>query len=255
MYWRLFRSELNRWAESGRALNLWWRDDDAREPGPALDRMIGLSARHAAPLTLAVIPDGDRTALRRRLDDAECVCVIQHGVDHLNRRRPNWPCEFDEGASSSAIALAVESGWSRLEGFRNSAKVFAPPWNAAAPGLAAALVDAGYGGWSGYGDEILVGGPPGVNAHVDVLRWQGGPRFRGKGRALNRMLRLIRERRAAEAWDAPLGLLTHHLDMDEAAWLFLERLLAEAAHPGVRWRGAHSLWPTAAQRTPVLAEA
>ena len=36
--------------------------------------------------------------------------------------------------------------------------------------------------------------------------------------------------------DEPLGILTHHLDHDEATWSFLERLLGRVgAHPAIRF--------------------
>jgi hypothetical protein len=240
MFWRLLRRELDQWR--GRPLDLWWRDDDARAPSDALRRLIALSERHGAPVTLAVIPDGDRSDLGRLLEDAPLASVIQHGVDHVNRGPADRPHEFEDGAAAETIAGRIESGWARLADLPRAAKVFAPPWNTAAPSLAGALGLARYVGWSGYDDMTLAGAPTGVNAHLDVLRWGGGARFRGKARALNRLIRLIRERRLAGAWDAPVGLLTHHLDHDEATWAFLARLLEEVGRGGVRWRSAQELW-------------
>ena len=47
--------ELHLWAKAGRTPVLWWRDDDAREPTPALERLLDLSRRHDAPLTVAAV--------------------------------------------------------------------------------------------------------------------------------------------------------------------------------------------------------
>ena len=38
--WADLGAELGQWAAEGREATLWWRDDDAIEPTPALDRMI-----------------------------------------------------------------------------------------------------------------------------------------------------------------------------------------------------------------------
>mgnify|MGYP003341179144 CR=1 FL=1 len=37
---RPLAAELSRWRDSGRAPVLWWRDDDAADVGPALDRLL-----------------------------------------------------------------------------------------------------------------------------------------------------------------------------------------------------------------------
>lgn len=46
------------------------------------------------------------------------------------------------------------------------------------------------------------------------------------------------------AWDAPVGLLTHHLDHDEPAWGFLERFIAltRDGRP-FEWVGLRTLAP------------
>ena len=51
---RPLTDEFDRWADQGLTATLWWRDDDAIAPTPALDRL--LDAAGPVPLTLAVIP-------------------------------------------------------------------------------------------------------------------------------------------------------------------------------------------------------
>ena len=36
----LLSRELARWRAAGRRARLWWRDDDARAPGPELERLL-----------------------------------------------------------------------------------------------------------------------------------------------------------------------------------------------------------------------
>ena len=42
--WADLDAELDRWKAAGRAATLWWRDDDATRPTPALDRLLALQA-------------------------------------------------------------------------------------------------------------------------------------------------------------------------------------------------------------------
>ncbi len=56
---------------------------------------------------------------------------------------------------------------------------------------------------------------------------------------LGRLTGLLRSRRRHGRWGEPIGLLTHHLDHDEAAWRFLDDLLLFAP-----LRDA-ALWPEA----------
>ena len=43
--------------------------------------------------------------------------------------------------------------------------------------------------------------------------------------------------------DEPIGIVSHHLAMDEAGWVFLDRLLGVlAAHPGARLCAADELF-------------
>ncbi len=93
----VFELELARWRRASQRAQLWWRDDDARGPTPALDRLLGLATRYNAPLTLAVVPDREPERLLPVLEPAAKVTVSQHGVDHQNRREGASAGEFGEG--------------------------------------------------------------------------------------------------------------------------------------------------------------
>jgi hypothetical protein len=233
--------ELQRWRAAGRRARLWWRDDDAAGPSAGLDRLLTLGAAAAVPLTLAVIPSGDMEALARRLARAPLARPAQHGVDHVNRREGAAAGQFPHDWPIREVTAALGGGWSRMAGLPRALAVYVPPWNDAHPQLAEALFAAGYAGWSANGtlDGAKDGnreGLPRVDVHLDLLRWRGGARFRGRGRFLGALARELRRRRLAVRWDAPLGLLTHHLDHDAAAWQFLERFLAwSGREPGLQW--------------------
>ena len=56
MDWSDLTDELDAWRAEGRIASLWWRDDDAVAPAPALDRLAGLAGEHGVTVGLAVIP-------------------------------------------------------------------------------------------------------------------------------------------------------------------------------------------------------
>jgi hypothetical protein len=220
--------EVRRWRAAGQTARLWWRDDDATAPTVALDRLLTCARQTGVPLTLAVVPSGDLSALAARLVDAPGVCVVQHGVDHRNRRTGTAAGEFPEDWTQTQLETAIMKGWERLQRLPNTLAVFTPPWNDVHPDLEAALCSRRYEGWSahgGLGKPGLSKGLVRLDVHLDLLRWRGGARFRGRGRFLGALATEMRRRRKAGLWDAPIGLLTHHLVHDEAAWTFLAAFL------------------------------
>jgi len=239
--------ELRAWRRAGRVAQLWWRDDDARRATPALARLLQLSDRHRIPLALAAIPGptvGEVAALAAAHPQA---IVIQHGVDHENRRDGPAAGEFPPAWRCALLILRLGAGWAALDGLPATRKVFAPPWNDVHPELARALRMADYAAWTAWGELEPQGRPARIDAHLDLLRWRGGPRFRGAGRMAEALRRALHGRRKAGLWSAPIGLLTHHLDHDPAAWAYLERFLAwSSRRPALRWAGLDDLLPAAA---------
>lgn len=220
--------ELRLWAEAGRTPVIWWRDDDARAPSEALDRLLALSNRHRAPLTLAAIASPDLASLVRRLESEPGVEIAVHGFQHVNRQPEGRGFgEVVEGDSVDWVSDQLRSTVAAFHQAGAAPTLFTPPWNNLTPQLLAALPGSALTAVSGF-DRVsgTDGGVARLDAHLDVLRWKGGGRFRGTWKFLSRMRRLMAERRLAGRWDEPMGLLTHHLDHDEATWRFLERFLA-----------------------------
>jgi len=221
----LLEPELRRWRLLGHAPVLWWRDDDARRATPALDRLLSLAHRFDAAITLAAVPDGDIQGLVRTAGRTRGVELAVHGFRHENRAPPGYPSgevnDLDDlGDVMSDLGVALDVF--RRAGVRP--KLFVPPWNNAHPTLVKAIALQGLG-LSCYGQPRGEGPPGRLDAHLDVMRWKPKARFRGAVRFLLRARRLLVERRKAQAWAEPLGLLTHHLDHDEPTWRFLEALL------------------------------
>lgn len=222
--WRLqigLAAELGRWAAAGHTPRVWWRDDDVRRPTPALERLLAIAA--GRPLALAVIPDGSLAALRDRLAGVP-VTIGQHGIDHVNRADGGPPSEFPPGAPVEQVAAAIGSARARMAGQGLAPVFFTPPWNACRPDLAVALSLAGHTTLSAGRDSLGAAGLVTLSAEVDILRWSQSPRFRGAGKVTRAIGQALRVRRQTLDWSRPIGILTHHLDHDEAAWRFLSTL-------------------------------
>ena len=240
--WPDLSAELDAWSERGQRATLWWRDDDAVEPTPALDRLIGMSRDQAVPLMLAVIPARAGPPLVERLAEAETECLpVQHGFAHISQA-PNGGRKWGLGAHRPLATILEERarGGARMAALFGTKwlPVLVPPWNRIAPEVVAQLGTLGYIGLSAATPRAAPFAAPGVfqvNAHVDIMRWDAPRGFLGSGQALKRLIGFLRARRAGDADPGePTGLLTHHLAHDEGAWEFLDQLLtALNRHPAV----------------------
>jgi peptidoglycan/xylan/chitin deacetylase (PgdA/CDA1 family) len=236
------RTELDLWAAAGRKARLWLRDDDATRPTPALDRLLALTARHGVPVTLAVVPAPTDRALADRLATEPHAEVAVHGWAHLNhapegtKKRelgPDRPPETVLADLSRGLAKLA-----RLHGPR-LVPVLVPPWNRISVDVIPRLPDIGFRGLSTFGDERADTPLPQINTHADLIDWRG---TRG-GRAADTLAAELAARLTAlrkTGRDGVAGLLTHHLDHDEAAWSSLSAILSmTAAHPGGQWVRLH----------------
>lgn len=223
----LLGPELARWNAAGHAPVFWWRDDDARRPSPALDRLLDLSRRFGAPVTIAAVPDGDLQALAKACAGTPGVELAIHGFRHENRAPAGQPSgEVNDQDNLEAVTAEVEAAIAAFAKAGLTADLFVPPWNNAHPTLEAALVRHSLTVSRYDAMRAPDGSPPRIDAHLDVMRWKPEARFRGARRFLLRARRLLVERRVRGLWSDPIGLLTHHLDHDEASWTFLEAFLA-----------------------------
>lgn len=242
-FWTAFQGELDLWRASGYRATLFWRDDDAVEPSPALDRLLSLSMEFRVAFALGVIPAQIANELPARLADEPHVRVCQHGFAHVDWARKAgrgaWELGLDRPAERVLGELAC--GKARLE-TAFGARFFpllAPPWNRIADALLPALPRLGFAALSCAGlraNPEPVQGLAQVNIHWDLVDWKRGRRFRGDGSAWAIVHHLRERRHGTVDPDEPTGILSHHLAMDEDAWRFLHRFLATAAaHDGVIW--------------------
>jgi hypothetical protein len=200
--------EVARWHESGRRPRLWWRDDDARIPEDALERLLTIA--DGLPLSLAVTPDGVTPALARRLARESAVTVSLTG-------------EFQTDGSISRVAKNILQGEQHLRDCGLDPRFYTPARNRLNGTLMEALRVAGYRTLSAWNEEKLEesAGLRRLDVHVDLLRWTDGARFRGSSAVLDGLREQLALRRLAGDFNRPIGLLTRHHDHDEAAWRFL----------------------------------
>jgi hypothetical protein len=257
--WDALTAELDRWAESGTVATMWWRDDDAAAPDPALDRLLALARDHDTPLTLAVIPAHADPALAGLLANAATVTAVQHGYAHLNHA-PDGERKIELGTHRPAEMVVAELavGWDRLESLLGPRvrPILVPPWNRMAPYLIPMLPELHYCGLSTRGPRPRarpVAGLVPANGHLDIIDWQGTRGFIGTEPALTTLVGHLEARRAGSLADPaePTGLLTHHLAHDEPAWAFVEALLARTrGHAGARWLDTGTVFAAPAVTAP-----
>src|SRR5438128_9741882 len=84
MSWAELEQALERACAAGRVPQFWWRDDDAAEWTPALERLVELAGERGVPLAVAAIPARLSDQARRRLAAAPHVTMLVHGLAHRN---------------------------------------------------------------------------------------------------------------------------------------------------------------------------
>jgi hypothetical protein len=257
--WADLDAEIARWQRAGRSVDLWWRDDDAVEATPALERLLAMQQKCNVPLALAVVPARATAGLAERLAvslaRAPGIEVLQHGYAHVNHAAEG-DRKIELGAERPAMIVLGDlgTGWLALERLfgGRALPVLVPPWNRIAPGLVPALPEIGFVGLSTFGARPRphpVRGLVQVNTHVDLIDWKGGRGFVGESAALDQLLRALMRAREREQGVEPVGILSHHLAMDEPGWDYLKSFWDRiCATPGVRTLPARGLFASGEAR-------
>ncbi|ARM91584.1 carbohydrate esterase 4 superfamily protein (plasmid) [Rhizobium sp. CIAT894] len=243
MDWEPLRRELDRWQAAGRVARLWLRDDDAVEPTPALETLLALAGESEVPLTLAVIPGLTGQALAARLAAEAGVTVAVHGWSHTNHAGPEGKKQELGGERPADVVLGeLREGLRLLERLHPARfqPLLVPPWNRIAAALVPALPGLGFAALSVYGRARQDRPMPLLNTHIDIIDWHGTRGGRGEAELVAELVAELRDRFAGN--DEPIGVLTHHLVHDAAAWDFLSALFAVTGrHPAVHWSAASAL--------------
>ncbi|MEF2549044.1 polysaccharide deacetylase family protein [Aurantimonas sp. E1-2-R+4] len=234
----LARAALEAARDDGRTIAFWWRDDDARRPSEPLTRLLALRRAAGVPLALAVIPDGVEAGLAEALFGDDAVAVLLHGWRHANHApKGQKRAEFGDHRPIGMMLDEAAAGRAALaELFPDRfLPAFVPPWNRIGEGFGARLAGAGVPGLSTFG-RTASAEPHRLNTHLDLMNWREA---RGLTPAeADRLLAAeIDHRLDGGGAGEPIGLLSHHLQHDEAAWTLLGALLDFLA------RRSEIVWP------------
>jgi hypothetical protein len=243
-----FLAALEKAAAENRRVDFWWRDDDAERMTQALDRLLALARARSLPLVLAVIPADVEKTLADRIDREPNVAVLQHGWRHLRHNPPGAKkAEFGDDRPVDAMLAEIDAGAARLRALFGDRLLpgFVPPWNRIGPRLADRLV--------ADHDRVLSAHSPGapsrrayVDTHCDIIAWRTTRSALPAEEAFALLADEV-ERRLSGRSDGPIGLLTHHLVHDEAAWQLLDDILAAiAGSPASHWPDPKALFPRGA---------
>lgn len=241
--WSALIAVLDAWYSEGRVAQFWLRDDDAVEPTAALSRLVALCERHSVPAALAVIPAHAGGSLADFLQGRADVEIALHGWSHENHAPPDQKKqELGPHRAASVVLGELAQGRDRLEALFGAqfVPVLVPPWNRIDKALLPHLGEIGIKGLSVFGPE-KAGALPVVNTHADIMDWHG---TRGCRPASEIIADIIKRLGDMQAGSGTMGLLTHHLVHDEAAWEFLDEAFAvTAGHPACRWCRLGELLP------------
>ena len=231
-------AELDRCADQDQRIALWLRDDDAIAVTPALERLLALTGQWEVPAVLAVVPMPAEPDLAVRLGALAHIRVATHGYAHRNHAPQAEKKQELGGHRPAAIVLGeIKAGLDRLAALfpDQAAPMVVPPWNRIAADLLPHLPGLGVRFLSAFGPEAPHEPVPGlaqIDCQLDIIDWRLR-RSHPDALLAGRLAGLVRRHAPASA---PIGILTHHLVHDEAAWGFLADLFRlTAGHEAVRW--------------------
>ncbi len=228
--WEQLDTALDAALGRGETVRFWWRDDDAGESSPALNRLLEIAEHQNLPLALAVVPAWLQPDVQGQIAANREVTVLQHGFAHKNHAGKGAKSIELGGRAADRIVKELRKGFAILEDAFGAGflPVLVPPWNRIDEALHPHLRSAGYAGLSVYGERAnpeVAAGVALINTHVDPIDWRGTRGFLGDEVVLGRLIDQLE-------LDEPIGILSHHLVMDEPCWTFLERLFsALMRHP------------------------
>lgn len=230
--WSALEEELDQWAASGLHARFWWRDDDAVDAGPRLRSLLDVAGTAGAIVALAVVPERASDALARLIEGSPAV-VWQHGCSHRDHAGPPRPSELGDERGRDVVVDELLRARSHMdEAFGSRTRpVLVPPWGHMSGQVAGRLAAVGYRAVSGHGRPLGHWRWPGLSvANTDVE-----PAAEHADWWIETLVEHLRERRR-RAPQAPLGILSHHAEVDGRV---LERLGALAVlvtdHSGARW--------------------
>ena len=190
---------------AGGPVSVFLRDDDAGWSDDRLYVLLDRFLEYGLPLDLAVIPTALRPPLARELRDraGTQLCLHQHGFAHANHEPDGRKYEFGPSRSRAEQRRDIETGRALLEEHLGGllAPIFSPPWNRCTVETGECLAELGFSVLSreSRAEPLGVPGLRELPVSLDFVRLEPDE--------------LARRSAAARA---PVGVIFHHAEMDEA---------------------------------------
>jgi hypothetical protein len=249
-HWERISDELDAWKRQRLRASFWWRDDDATDVSPNLERMVLIASSHRVSIGLSVIPKKHQDRLVPFVRKHRNLDVLVHGFAHVSHARPGEAKREFGGARAKPVMLeelASALALNRQSFGDRSHPVLVPPWNRICPSILPELPKLGFRGistWKPRPAAAQIRGLVQVNAHLDPVNWRAGRVTKPEAQVASLLLRKLRWRRAApRRAQEPLGLLTHHELWNPDKELIVVNLLkATRNHPAVSWLPASEVF-------------
>jgi hypothetical protein len=229
--WSPLTDELRIWRTGGLQLPLWWRDDDAIEATPALDRLTRLAEDLALPVHVAVIPKLAKADLAAFIAEHDATIALVHGWQHVSHAPVGEKnAEFGHPRPDALAEATAALKQMKLLFPDRLLEIFVPPWNRLDATLLPGLAQAGYLGVSTYlprHSRLAAPGLVQINTHIDPIFWRGGRGLVPPDDIIAGLVSVLEDRRSGITDQTePLGFLTHHLVHTEDIWQFSRALLS-----------------------------
>ncbi len=220
-------------------VRFWLRDDDGVSDSVPLRRLACWARGNDTEVLLAVIPAMADSSLAEAMLDLPQLVACIHGWAHKNHAPPEQKKQelgahrpVDDVCEEIAAACEKLSALS----LTNSLPVLVPPWNRIFDDLLSRLPGLGIRGLSVFTDASLDQAPRSLivqNSHLDIIDWRGDRGGQGHSALIKELIGHINQ---YAPLGQPIGILSHHLVRDEAAWSFLEKLGGlVSAHSRAQW--------------------
>lgn len=224
--------ELAAWHEASLSPTLWWRDDDAISCSLALERFTGIVEANHIPVMLAIVPSIAEAELAAFTARHPLLQAATHGYAHHNHagadQKKTELTENPQGRSIGDVRDELREARRMMEHLFGIAasEVLVPPWNRLSTGVARELAATGFRVVSTFGERKTETTAHQVNCHVDMMEWKPVRKGKPLDQVIMELTDCLKARRVSLKPTMPIGILSHHLVHDDAAWETSEKLMA-----------------------------
>lgn len=223
------RASLENAGSGGQPPRVFFRADDIAVADERFSRLMRLFAARRMPLCLALVPGWLDSAGWKKMQEygpaGRLWCWHQHGWNHTNHEPEGKKCEFGESRDRAAIHADLRRGRDHLRRLLGDLflPVFTPPWNRCSITTLEALAELGFHAVSRFNNArpSAFGIIPDLAVNVDLHTRKEADFRQG--------WQLLLEELTAAARSGCIGFMLHHQRMNDAAFDFLDILLAELA--------------------------